>query len=737
MIGSKIGKCEILSEIGRGGMGIVYKGHQESLDRDIAIKMLPPQMSLDKEAVARFKKEARAIAKLQHENIVQIFEIEEQDGEHFILMEFLDGVSLDRVVRDKAIPVEREELISFLIQVCDALECTHKNGIIHRDVKTANIFITWDKKVKLMDFGISKTTQGTLLTTGVSMGTPSYMSPEHAKGETLDPRSDIYSLGVVLYECLTGRLPFIGEDGFSVALKHISQEPTQPRILDDTISKHLNRCCMVALAKDKTKRFANCQDFALALRGFWPDYLAMKEPRSEKMGETLASIFNNHMFVPGITTISILLAFLTYQQVTQENALNHALNMFPQKPRVVEKTPKQIQSHRRYPIEKNPISETPIPEFTKKQNKQDEVQISTISHTDGVTVTTTTTAAAALAKTPLPSISDEDTAILSMAIDSNQFDKAEQIFLDLKAKFPNDKQLSLWALRLEMQRETVSLFKETQSLMEARQFKSAEARLWKLKEKRPKDEIINQQMTIWMAQLEHVKIRQEKMKALLILKEQSNFRKLASEARKFNVDFQDDPEGRAILTEAESVLQKAKWDEQKQEITKNTERFLEEKNLNQALKTLHEGLRQDEKDVYFLRLQNKIIRLMSEEKKASELKGEEKNIDDRLQKLLVAFSEKNLAGYLDLLDGSSKHFYENEKDSFEHLTDLAIEIESSLTLLQISINSETEAKASVFWKTAAIFAEENNFRVLWSGQVEIAFRKDGDQWKIKQFVWVG
>ncbi|OYV99361.1 MAG: hypothetical protein B7X11_05450, partial [Acidobacteria bacterium 37-65-4] len=220
---------ELEKELGRGGMAIVYKARDKALEREVAVKVLPFSLSFDAEFVERFQREARTSAKLEHPNIIPIYRVGKSGRVIYFVMKFLRGKPLSNVIEARgALPVP--EIKRVLIEAGRALGYAHKHGIVHRDIKPDNIMFDELGQAIVTDFGIAKAQSGARLTgTGMSIGTPHYMSPEQARAQTLDGRSDIYSLGVVAYQCLTGHVPFDGEDSFSIGYKHIMEElPTPP-----------------------------------------------------------------------------------------------------------------------------------------------------------------------------------------------------------------------------------------------------------------------------------------------------------------------------------------------------------------------------------------------------------------------------------------------------------------------------------------------------------------------------
>jgi len=206
MIGKTISHYKILEKLGEGGMGVVYKAEDTKLKREVAIKFLPRQIAVSDEERERFKLEAQAAAALNHNNIATVYEIHELEGEEFIVMEFIKGESLREKIAKG--PLKLDEAVRIATEVADGLHEAHEHKIVHRDIKPANIMLTAKGQCKIMDFGLAKMAQATLVTKeGTTLGTAAYMSPEQARGEKVDRRTDIFSLGVMLYEMLTGQLP--------------------------------------------------------------------------------------------------------------------------------------------------------------------------------------------------------------------------------------------------------------------------------------------------------------------------------------------------------------------------------------------------------------------------------------------------------------------------------------------------------------------------------------------------
>jgi hypothetical protein len=260
-----IGQYQILEEIGRGGMAVVYKAWQPSLERFVALKVLPQYFLHDAEFLARFQLEARAAAQLSHPNVIHIYDTGEAEGIHYIAMEYLEGGSLSQ--RLAAGPLQPRDAQGILAQVASALDYAHARGLIHRDIKPANILFTADGRAKVTDFGIARAGDGTRLTqTGTVMGTPEYMSPEQAEGRPVDHRADLYALGVVLYQMLTGRAPFRGTTPHTTLHAVIYEPPPPPRQINPALSADTEKVVLKALAKRPEERFQRGAEMVSAFR---------------------------------------------------------------------------------------------------------------------------------------------------------------------------------------------------------------------------------------------------------------------------------------------------------------------------------------------------------------------------------------------------------------------------------------------------------------------------------------
>lgn len=270
MIGKILeGRYEIVSELGGGGMARVYRGQDRLLNRNVTIKILREQYASDKEFLARFQREAQAVASLSHPNVVSIYDVGQEDGLHYLIMEYVEGRSLKDLISERA-PLPPLEAIDISLQICDALEHAHENGVIHRDIKPHNILITRNGRVKVTDFGIAQAvSEVTMSHSGTMIGSVHYLAPEQARGGVIGATADIYSLGIVLYEMLTGDLPFHGETPVAVALKHLQESPRPVSVLNPNVPPALERIVMRTLEKDPSRRYPS----AAALRS---DLLAVK-----------------------------------------------------------------------------------------------------------------------------------------------------------------------------------------------------------------------------------------------------------------------------------------------------------------------------------------------------------------------------------------------------------------------------------------------------------------------------
>lgn len=267
----KIGRYEIIKTIGQGAMGLVYKARDPMIDRIVAIKTIRQDSNLfarDAEEVkGRFRREAQVAGKLSHPGIVTIYDVGEEGGLFYIVMEYVEGETLDRIIDAKRLP-DLDKSIDLMLQVCDAIGYAHKNGIIHRDIKPANVMIVDKKLVKVMDFGIARIASSDMTQTGKVIGTPNYMSPEQVMGVKVDHRTDIFSLGVALYELLTGEKAFPGESITTVIYRILHEDPISPRKLKLQLPSSLDYIVNKAISKDIEKRYQNVEEFTKDLKNY-------------------------------------------------------------------------------------------------------------------------------------------------------------------------------------------------------------------------------------------------------------------------------------------------------------------------------------------------------------------------------------------------------------------------------------------------------------------------------------
>jgi beta-lactam-binding protein with PASTA domain len=258
------GRYEVLSRIGTGGMADVYLARDQLLGRQVAVKLLHHRFAEDQEFVERFRREASSAASLSHPNVVAIFDRGEWDGTYYIAMEYLPGRSLKTVVREHG-PLDPVAAIDVVAQILQAARFAHGRGVIHRDLKPHNVILDEEGRAKVTDFGIARAGASDMTLTGSIMGTAQYLSPEQAQGQAVSAASDIYAVGIVLYELLTGAVPFDGETAVTIALKQVSATPPPPSALNPAVPPELDAVVLRALAKDPVERFADASEFLAAL----------------------------------------------------------------------------------------------------------------------------------------------------------------------------------------------------------------------------------------------------------------------------------------------------------------------------------------------------------------------------------------------------------------------------------------------------------------------------------------
>ena len=265
LVGKKLGEYEIIEHIGHGAVADVYKALQPKLNRHVAVKVLSPAFASEAGFRERFVREAQAIAKLDHPNILPVYDFDQQEELVYIVMQYVDTGTLDDLMGQ---PMDLNLVLRFLEQMGGALAHAHSRGIVHRDIKPSNILLGPDNWVLLTDFGLVKMmeTPSDLTPSGMSLGTPAYMAPEQVTGDPVDPRADVYSLGATVYQMVTGRVPYGGDSGMAVAFKHVSEPLIPPRMLKPNLPSAVDQAIIKALAKDRDLRYQTIDEFVNAFR---------------------------------------------------------------------------------------------------------------------------------------------------------------------------------------------------------------------------------------------------------------------------------------------------------------------------------------------------------------------------------------------------------------------------------------------------------------------------------------
>jgi eukaryotic-like serine/threonine-protein kinase len=271
------GRYKVLTRLGSGGMADVYCAEDQQLGRKVALKLLHRRFAEDAEFVERFRREASAAAGLQHPNVVGVYDRGEWDGTYYIAMEYLPGRSLKDVIRQEA-PLDPIRAIDIAIPILKAARFAHRRGIVHRDLKPHNVMVDDEDRVKVTDFGIARAGASDMTETGSIMGTAQYLSPEQAQGHVVSQSSDLYSVGVILFELLTGHVPFDAESAVTIALKHVSEAPPAPSVFDPSVPPALEAVTLWALEKDPAQRPADADAFILALEDAREAVLANEAP---------------------------------------------------------------------------------------------------------------------------------------------------------------------------------------------------------------------------------------------------------------------------------------------------------------------------------------------------------------------------------------------------------------------------------------------------------------------------
>jgi len=319
-------RYQIIEELGKGGMGKVYKVLDTKLKEKIALKLLKPEIASDKNTIERFSNELKFSRKIRHENVCQMYDLNEEKGIHYITMEYIHGEDLKRLIR-KMGQMSAGQTISLAKQMCEGLAEAHKLGIVHRDLKPQNIMVDEEGKARIMDFGIARSLKGKGMTgTGVMIGTPEYMSPEQVEGKDVDQRSDIYSLGVMLYEMVTGRVPFEGDTPFTIGVKQKSEIPREPGELNSQVPSDLSGVIMKCLEKNKEKRYQSAREVRQELiaieKGIPTTERIIPERKPITSREITVTFGVKKLLIPALVVIAVIIAAVViWQLLPQKEAV--------------------------------------------------------------------------------------------------------------------------------------------------------------------------------------------------------------------------------------------------------------------------------------------------------------------------------------------------------------------------------------------------------------------------------
>ena len=312
-------RYEIVEELGKGGMGRVYRVEDKKIGEEIALKLIKPEIASDQAMIERFRNELKLARKITHKNVCRMHDFHEEEGIPFITMEYVAGEDLKSFMRQKGKIIE--EAISIAKQVCEGLAEAHELGVVHRDLKPQNIMIDKKGRARIMDFGIARSIEAPGVTSsGMMIGTPDYISPEQAEGEKADQRSDIYSLGSILYEMVTGSVPFKGDTALSVALKHKTKIPPDPKKLNPEVPKELNRLILICLEKERERRYQTAEDLLADLRNIEEGFpLGTKiRPRRRSYAK---EIINKKLLIPAMVVAIAVIAVLIWQLLSQKEVV--------------------------------------------------------------------------------------------------------------------------------------------------------------------------------------------------------------------------------------------------------------------------------------------------------------------------------------------------------------------------------------------------------------------------------
>lgn len=319
-------RYEIIEELGKGGMGRVYKVFDKKIKEVVALKLIRPEISTDEDTIARFNNELRLARKISHRHVCRMYDLGEEGLSHFITMEYVPGEDLKRFIkRSGGLTVGKAVAIAG--QVCEGLAEAHHLGVIHRDLKPQNIMIDSEGNTRILDFGIARFLEGEGMTTqGVMIGTPDYMSPEQAELEDVDQRSDIYALGVILFEMVTGRVPFEGKTPLSIAMKHKTQVPADPKDLNAQVPDSLSRVILRCLEKEKTRRYQSAEELLADLKniedGLPTTEKIVPKTKPETAKEITVTFNRKKLLIPAAVILVIVLAFVVRQIIPKKETEN-------------------------------------------------------------------------------------------------------------------------------------------------------------------------------------------------------------------------------------------------------------------------------------------------------------------------------------------------------------------------------------------------------------------------------
>ena len=320
------GRYQIIEELGKGGMGKVYKAHDTEIKEKVALKLLKPEIAADKKTIERFQNELRFARKISHRNVCRMYDLNKEEGIYYITMEYVPGEDLkSTIIRIGQLPIAKT--ISIAKQVCEGLEEAHRLDVVHRDLKPQNIMIDKEGNARIMDFGIARSITGKGITrAGVMIGTPEYMSPEQVEGKEVDQRSDIYSLGVNLYEMVAGQVPFEGDTPFTIGIKQKSETPKDPKELNTQIPGDLSKVILRCMEKDKEKRYQSAGEVRSELenieKGIPTTERIVPKRKSITSKEITVTFGLKKLLIPALVVVALVIAAVAiWQPWSQEEAV--------------------------------------------------------------------------------------------------------------------------------------------------------------------------------------------------------------------------------------------------------------------------------------------------------------------------------------------------------------------------------------------------------------------------------